>query len=60
MSSQGAGARVAATARRADALAKVSTSAPGEVHPVLADVRDREVLRHVVTAVESGRSTLRS
>lgn len=47
------GARVAITARRAERLADVAASAPGEAHALPGDVREPEALEEVVAAVEA-------
>jgi NAD(P)-dependent dehydrogenase (short-subunit alcohol dehydrogenase family) len=47
------GGRVAITARRAEQLADVAASAPGEAHPLPGDVRDPDALAEVVAAVEA-------
>jgi NAD(P)-dependent dehydrogenase (short-subunit alcohol dehydrogenase family) len=47
------GARVAVTARRAELLAQVAASAPGEVHAVPADVRRPDALGEAVATVEA-------
>lgn len=47
------GARVAITARRAERLADVAASAPGEAHALPGDVRAPEALEEVVAAVEA-------
>ncbi|HEX5558972.1 MAG TPA: SDR family NAD(P)-dependent oxidoreductase [Gaiellales bacterium] len=47
------GARVAITARRAEQLADVAASAPGEAHVLPGDVREPAALEEVVAAVEA-------
>jgi short-subunit dehydrogenase len=47
------GARVAITARRAERLADVAASAPGEAHALPGDVREPAALEEVVAAVEA-------
>jgi NAD(P)-dependent dehydrogenase (short-subunit alcohol dehydrogenase family) len=47
------GARVAITARRAEQLADVAASAPGEAHALPGDVREPATLEEVVAAVEA-------
>ena len=47
------GARVAITARRAERLADVAASAPGEAHTLPGDVREPAALEEVVAAVEA-------
>jgi short-subunit dehydrogenase len=47
------GARVAITARRAERLADVAASAPGEAHVLPGDVREPAALEEVVAAVEA-------
>jgi NAD(P)-dependent dehydrogenase (short-subunit alcohol dehydrogenase family) len=47
------GARVALTARRAEQLADVAASAPGEAHALPGDVREPAALEEVVAAVEA-------
>lgn len=45
------GARVVASARRADLLAKAAADHPGMVHPLELDVRDRTAVEHAVATL---------
>ncbi|WP_431903462.1 SDR family NAD(P)-dependent oxidoreductase [Nonomuraea sp. bgisy101] len=45
------GARVVASARRADLLVKVAADHPGTVHPLELDVRDRTAVEHAIATL---------